>query len=253
MTRNRSVQPAEGWASNQGVRLHYLETHRDSAPDLTPIVYIPGMMGSAEAFLREMDALAPRRCIGVSLRGRGRSEAPPDGYTFQHHISDIQAIIKTTGLRSFCLMAWSIGVPYSIGYASRDPELVSGLILLDYPARYPAFSLEWVDRTMARLSGTVSTHVITGLQHDSSEVLLWDRLQDIRCPVLVIGGGQADSLLKPEHVEKYRHYLPRAEIAVFKDSGHDVSQPDYNRFIATVKLFLSRCDEKANPSQRELV
>jgi len=59
---------------------------------------------------------------------------------------------------------------------------------------------------------------------------------------MVIGGGQPEALLKPEHIERYRQHLSSAEILVFKDSGHDVWKPDYQRFIRTLTAFLEKID-----------
>lgn len=232
----------EGWLDNRGVRLHYIESKRDALQAYRPLVYIHGAYGKAEGFLSEMEALSPRRCVAVSLRGRGKSEAPETGYTLDHHISDIAAFVKHLGLGRFCLMGWSVGVAYSIGYASRHPGSVAGLILLDYPARHPAFPPQWADRVLSDRSLDWKPHAVHAIQRESVETPLWDDLARVPCPVLVIGGGQPGSLLKPEHIEKYRQHLPSVEIVIFDNSGHDVSKPDYNRFIRTLTAFLDKTD-----------
>jgi len=81
-----------------------------------------------------------------------------------------------------------------------------------------------------------------GVERESTEVELWGELGKIERPVLVIGGGRTDALLKPAHVEKYRKYLPSAAIVVFEDSCHNVSEPNYERFINKVRTFLERID-----------
>ncbi len=230
----------EGWVDNLGVRLHYIQSNPDAPVTLVPLVYIHGAYGTAEGFLPEMEALSPRRCLSVSLRGRGKSDAPETGYTFDHHIYDIETLVNHLGLGRFCLMGWSVGVAYSIGYASRHPASVAGLILLDYPARYPAFPPQWADRVLSDpVFSDWKPHAVRAIQRESTEVSLWDDLGKVRCPVLVIG-GQPEALLKPYHIEKYRERLPIAEIVVFKDSGHDVSKPDYDRFIRTLTTFLEK-------------
>ncbi len=90
---------------------------------------------------------------------------------------------------------------------------------------------------------------LRGLERESTEVELWDELERIEAPVLVIGGGRTDSLLKPEHVEKYRKHLRNVEVVVFEDSGHNVSEPNYERFIKLIKSFLDRID-RSNPTSR---
>ena len=85
---------------------------------------------------------------------------------------------------------------------------------------------------------------IHGLERESSEIPLWDVLRSIECPVLVIGGGRDDALLKPEHVEKYRQNLRNVSVEVFENSGHNVSEPDYQRFINSLGSFLERLDKR---------
>ena len=55
----------ERWVRNGAVRLHCLEQESDAA--LTPFLIVPGTFGVAEDYVQVMEALAPRRCIGVSL------------------------------------------------------------------------------------------------------------------------------------------------------------------------------------------
>ena len=236
----------EGWVDNQGVRLHYIHSNPDSPQKMLPLVYVHGAYGTAEGFLPEMEALSPRRCIAITLRGRGKSGAPEVGYTFEHHISDIQALANHLRLFRFCLMGWSVGVAYSIGYTCRNPEHVAGLILLDYPARYPSFSPQWAERGLSNPSFDWKAHAVHAIQRESTEIPLWKDLPKVKCPVLVIGGGQPDALLRPEHIDCYKQHLPSVEIIVFKDSGHNVSRPDYDMFIGTLKEFLERIDRIEN-------
>src|SRR6058998_1570026 len=104
-----------GWVNNKGVRLHYLDSGGAQGSTFVPVVFIPGFLGSAENYHREMDSLHGRRCVAVSLRGRGLSDAPETGYSFEDHVSDIEALVDEVGLEGFCLCAYSVGVAYAIG------------------------------------------------------------------------------------------------------------------------------------------
>jgi len=230
----------ECWAEHHAVRLHYLDNKMDADPTLAPLVYIPGIMGSAEDFRAEIPLFAPRRCIAVSLRGRGKSDAPEIGYTLADHRADIEAIVAHAQLERFCLMAHSVGVAYAISYASRHPQHLTGLILLDYPARYPAFSPQWAQRLLSRLPPErVRPHAVHGLQRESQELPLWSDLDRITCPTLIVHGGRSDALLTAADVEQYQCHLQHAQIQIFADAGHELWQPDYDRFIATIRTFLN--------------
>src|SRR5712692_11707691 len=139
------ARPIEGWAVNRGVRIHYIDSNPAASRELLPLVYVPGALNAAEGLLPEMEALAPRRVVSMALRGRGKSDAPMSGYSFQDNVTDVEAVVDTLGLKSFCMMGWSLGVPHVIRYASRHVDKVMGLILLDYAARYPKFTRDWVD------------------------------------------------------------------------------------------------------------
>jgi len=92
------------WVTNGAVRLHCLAQESDSP--LTPFLIVPGTFGVAEDYIQEMEALAPRRCIAVSLRGRGQSDAPASGYRFEDHVADLAAAAAQLGVERFAMMGY---------------------------------------------------------------------------------------------------------------------------------------------------
>lgn len=68
----------EKWVANQGVRLQVLDSN-EHISGRVPVLFIPGAMGSAESFLTEMAALVECRCVALSVRGHGKSDAPESG------------------------------------------------------------------------------------------------------------------------------------------------------------------------------
>ncbi|MBO2534083.1 MAG: hypothetical protein CW342_14635 [Thermoactinomycetaceae bacterium] len=231
------------WAVREGVRIHYLEGGEREAADRIPLMYIPGALGSAENFRSEMEKLAPRRTLAVSWRGTGKSDAPETGYSLEDQVKDAEAVMEKALKGRFYLMAYSMGVPRAIELAARHPRRVAGLILIDYPARYPAIPETWVERVLSSYQN-VPERVVRAIQRESREVLLWDRLRDIRRPVLVLRGGGEGSLLKEADAALFRERLSRVEIAVLPKAGHDVWNPDYDRFFRTVVSFLEERDRE---------
>ncbi len=232
------------WAITQGIRLHYLDSQPEGGdPALTPIVFVPGALGTAEDYRTETEALAPRRCLALSLRGRGQSDAPPHGYGFVDHVRDIEAVIDSSGVEDFCLMGYSLGAAYALGYAILHPGRLAGLIVGDYPARYPAFDAGWAARQGA--SGRALPHVLSALQRESGELPLWGDLGAITCPVLLLRGDQPGALLTPEHVEQYMASLDQAMALVFPGSGHALWEPDLGRYLGTLRAFLQGLDQQA--------
>ena len=245
------ARPIEGWAVNRGLRIHYLDSNPVGSQGLTPLVYVPGALNAADGLIPEMEALAPRRCVSMALRGRGKSDAPMSGYTFDENVSDVEAVVDSLRLKGFCLMGWSLGVPHVIRYAARHLDKIVGVILLDYPARYPRFTKEWMEGILADpvFQKLAPAHAVRGIQEDSMEISLWNDLERIDCPVLVVGGSIAagreaptGSLLKPEHIELYEESLRDVQIVVLEGAGHNVSQPDFKAFVEVLKGFLTGLD-----------
>ncbi len=234
----------DAWALRSGVRLHYLDSGEREEVDRIPLMYIPGALESAENFRSEMEKLAPRRTLAISRRGAGKSDAPETGYSLEDQVADAEAVMEAALKGRFCLMAYSTGVPRAIGLAARHPRRVAGLILIDYPARYPAIPESWAERVLSS-SQKIPERAVWAVQRESREVLLWDRLREIRCPVLVLRGGGEGSLLKEADAALFRERLSRVEIAVMPEAGHDVWNPDYDRFFRTVVSFLEERDREA--------
>jgi pimeloyl-ACP methyl ester carboxylesterase len=231
----------ERWTENEGVRLHYLEDGGDDFAG-TPLVFVPGGLGAAEDYLPEFPAFAPRACLAMSLRGQGRSSAPPRGYAFADFVSDVEAILNASGLVKPCLLAYSMGAPFAIEVASRCPDRLSGLIIGDYPARYPQIPPEWVDSALLTLGQLASKSVAEAIQRESAEVELWEQLPAITCPALVLRGGQPGALLDASASERYRTLLPDVRVVTFPDSGHALWEPNYEQFVNAVKTFLHDLD-----------
>src|SRR5207245_6257976 len=134
------------------------------------------------------------------------------GYTFEEYVSDVEAVVDSLRLEGFCLMGWSLGVPHVIRYAARHLDKIVGLILLDYPARYPRFTKEWMEGILADpvFQKLAPAHTVRGIHEDSMEIPLWVELTGIDCPVFVVCVGvegsksfPTGSLLKPVHIELY--------------------------------------------------
>jgi pimeloyl-ACP methyl ester carboxylesterase len=74
---------------------------------------------------------AQHRFLAVDLRGRGRSDKPPTGYSEAHHIRDLLGVMNDLGLDRAVLIGHSLGGYITMGFAARYPERVEKLILID--------------------------------------------------------------------------------------------------------------------------
>jgi pimeloyl-ACP methyl ester carboxylesterase len=77
-------------------------------------------------------SLTPAHTItAVDFRGRGLSDKPPTGYSWQHHVQDIFCVLEDLGLNRTALMGHSLGAYVAMAFAAEYPDRVEKLILLD--------------------------------------------------------------------------------------------------------------------------
>jgi len=96
------------------------------------IVCIPGLTANHACWESMASFLAPDyRVIAYDLRGRGESEKPPKGYSVPIHAEDLAALLDHFGLKRAILFGHSLGANIGAYFASRYPQRVKQLVLLD--------------------------------------------------------------------------------------------------------------------------
>ncbi len=71
------------------------------------------------------------RVILYDERGTGLSDRDAIDFSMEAMMRDLEAVIESTGLRSFALLALTDAVPMAVTYAATFPDRVSHLILID--------------------------------------------------------------------------------------------------------------------------
>lgn len=90
--------------------------------------------------------LSPAHSItAVDFRGRGLSDKPPTGYSWQHHVQDMFSVLEGIGLNRTVLMGHSLGAYISMAFAARYPDRVEKLILIDGGGELPQAHWDRVD------------------------------------------------------------------------------------------------------------
>jgi pimeloyl-ACP methyl ester carboxylesterase len=234
---------ASRFVDNGGVRLHVLDNRRTDA-SLPDVLAIPGMGEYADEYLWLLDALGDRRVVVVDVRGRGRSDVPDAGYTWEHHIGDLRAVVDALGLDRPIVVAFSRGSSYALGYSLTYPEEVRGLVIGDYFARHVGLPAAFADQQLqSKVRGTpiaerMSEHAVRQVFAESREVPLWDRLAELQCPVLLIRGGRKSALVGEELAAQWRASLPSVQIELIADAGHDLWSRDRDAYLAVLRPFL---------------
>jgi pimeloyl-ACP methyl ester carboxylesterase len=234
---------ASVFVDNEGVRVHALDNERIDAA-LPTVLAIPGMGEYADEYAWLLDALGDRRVVVVDVRGRGRSDVPESGYTWEHHIGDLRAVVDALGIDRPIVVAFSRGSSYALGYALTYPGDVRGLVVGDYFARHVGLPPEIADQQLqSKVRGTViadrmSEHAVRRVVAESREVPLWDRLVELQCPVLVIRGGRKSALVGDELAAQWREALPSVRMETIVDAGHDLWSRDVDAYLAVLLPFL---------------
>jgi pimeloyl-ACP methyl ester carboxylesterase len=246
-TEKGSPQVEDGWTRTGEVGLHYQDNLLGD-PALAPVVIIPGFGERAEEYRWLITALGGRRTLAMSARGRGQSDAPTSGYSWEHHIDDIEAVIGAAGIGDPVLVAFSRGSSYAYGYALRHPGAIRGLVVGDYPARHVGLPPGFVTHQLTAsirgvpMSERMPPHAIAGVQSESVEVPLWERLGELKCPVLLIRGGRAGTMVDDALEQRYREHLGSIEVAMLVRAGHDLWSRDPDAFCEVLKPFLAGID-----------
>lgn len=230
------------------MRLHVLDTGDDHTRTHTPVLVVPGWPEAADEYAWLGTALADRRVVLADVRGRGRSDAPAHGYTWQHHVGDLETIVDDAALPPHVVVAFSRGSSYALGHALARPDCVRGLVIGDYLAQHVRLPPEFTEvHAQMVVRGTPATdrvapHVAERLQFESEAISLWERLPELRCPVLLVRGGRTGALVDDDVEARYRAALPTIRVARIEPAGHDLWSRDPGAYLDELRPFLAECD-----------
>ena len=126
----QELRPTEGRVGANGLSLRY----RDWSGDGTPALAVHGFALNAHSW----DEVAPAlndvlRLIAVDQRGHGLSDRAPElaGYSRDHMVADIGAVIAALNLGTPVLVGHSMGGMNAMSFAAVHPDRVRALVLVD--------------------------------------------------------------------------------------------------------------------------
>lgn len=96
------------------------------------VLCIHGLTANCRCWDVIASELSPQYAVvAMDLRGRGQSDKPESGYSVDIHCRDIRALLEDLGAKPAVLMGHSLGAFISIMFASKYPEWVDSLVLVD--------------------------------------------------------------------------------------------------------------------------
>jgi pimeloyl-ACP methyl ester carboxylesterase len=138
-------------AKRNGVTLYFEEAPGADAP----VVLIHGWCCDHTYLAPQFGHFAKqgRRVVAPDLRGHGASDKPDERYTMQGFADDVAFVCDHLGLAKIVIIGHSMGGIIAFDLASRYPELVSALIMLDAAIVLPEAARAVVPGLIAELSG----------------------------------------------------------------------------------------------------
>ncbi|GFP74578.1 alpha/beta fold hydrolase [Clostridium fungisolvens] len=108
---------------------YYVKTDDDVkiyVEDINPkcdktILFIHGWPANHNLFEYQFDELPKLgyRCIGIDIRGFGKSDKPAEGYDYDRLADDVRCVVNAIKLKNFTLGGHSVGGAIAIKYMSR--------------------------------------------------------------------------------------------------------------------------------------
>jgi proline iminopeptidase len=109
-----------------------IDVHVQTVGSGSPLVVVGGPQ-LGHQYMRPLDALAEQfRLVYYDARGSGRTETgDPSQLSFAGAVEDLEALRQTLGLDRVSVLGHSLGGHIAYLYASRHPEHMESLILVD--------------------------------------------------------------------------------------------------------------------------
>lgn len=212
--------------------------------------------------------------LRFDTRGHGKSDAPEGAYTMEMLAIDTKGLLDALGVNACHWVGLSMGGMIGQAFALRYPGVFKTLVLADTTSRYPPDAQSvWdgriatvrekgmeplVDSTLARwftdgfrfahsdvctrVAGMIRATPVSGFAgccHAIPKIDYTSRLNEIRCPTLVIVGEQ-DSGTPVEMAREIHTAIPGSELVVIPSAAHlsNLEQPD--AFNKALTGFLAR-------------
>ena len=242
------LQPADRFATVNGLRLHYLDWGGSEKP---PLIMLHGIARHAHTFDHlAADLARDYRVIAVDMRGHGDSAWSPEGaYLVEDYVKDIEGLVEQLQLRRLTLLGNSTGGRVVQVLAGLRPDLVERVIVEDVgPERPQEIASGFARRVKEEADGWASedelvaqlvkqnartpepllrTYAHYGVKRRADGRLVWKRdpnlvkgfvatelwqhVRRITAPILYVLGG-ASTIVPADAQQQLKRTLPNSEI-----------------------------------------
>jgi N-formylmaleamate deformylase len=262
----RDARGTSGYVDANGVRLHYLQ-YGAGGPT---VVVLPGITSPAITWEFVAEQLAgDARVLVLDIRGRGLSDAPPDGYALTDYAADAAGLIAALGLDRPIVLGHSMGARVAMALGALYPEAVGPLIIVDPPltgpgrAQYPTPLESFREQLRQAYDGTTAQEVLRFFPRWSEQeaqlraqwlpscaehavVQTWQHFDTedvfgywraLPAPLLFVY-GEDSPVIPPEGLAELKAANPAAQTVGIPDAGHMIPWENLADFVTAVRDFV---------------
>jgi len=232
------VEYIEHFIDNNGVKIHAIEFN--PSVDGIPLVMVPGMGNAAEEIAETVGELLTRHTIALSLRGRGKSDSPVEGWRLEDQASDIVAVVKHFGFLQIALFGHSTGGSIAARALPMIPAEVVAYIIGDFPLKYPPYGEKWRQRVKEQMAFLPITDVaLKGIVRDAEYTDVFDYLKAVSSNLMAITGDPEKSLLKPDDIARLEQMFPLIKIERLDGCSHEFLSDAPVRSVEVIERFIT--------------
>jgi pimeloyl-ACP methyl ester carboxylesterase len=214
-----------------------------------PLLVIHGNGGSIASMAGQIPFFAlSNTVIAADSRAQGKSQDPQDSLSYEMMADDYSALMDSLHFDSAFVIGWSDGGIIGLLLAIRHPEKVKKLAVTGANIRPDSSAVSATDiqsmrdmvaglRTKNQDPPVKNSIKLTQMMIDEPNIT-WRSLQQIHCPVLVIGGDH--DIIKPEHTMEIYRSIPGASLWILPGSGHDTCISYRDEFNLQVSRFFQK-------------
>ena len=217
------------WNDLQGVEFRQtfidaggVRTRAIEAGSGTPLIFLHGTGGHAEAYLRNIEAHAAHfHVFAVDMVGHGYSSMPDIDYGMQHYVDHMRDLITAIGGGKAIISGESLGAQVAAWTAIQHPDLIHKIVMntgtLLEPTDEGKKDLQDLLERSKKATGTPDRETIRGRLHwlVHEEASITDELVEARYRIYTqpgraetikkINGQSINGLLDPDMIAKWNN------------------------------------------------
>ena len=222
--------------------------------------------------------------VRFDQRGNGLSERNPENISFSSMVEDISAVVENEKLENFVLFGVSQGAASAIKFASDNPDIVSGLVLLggfsrglsrrgdgqegkimletqmirsgwenENPAFRQYFTTTMIPESSPKakdnfdqmLRESTSGEVVAKISEVNAEIDVFDLLPKINIPTLIFH-CEEDARVPLNEASILHENIKNSEFVQLESRNHIIlkTDPGWSTFVTKLQDFIKKLDVK---------